>query len=190
MTGPRPCQTRGREGQNTSITLWGVALGHVPGPAPARHRANRRGPRAGPPRASAPPGAALGRPRPRCAAGPRVRACRIGIMCGIWRDLLHAADDFRIVSGYRRYRRVRVRSPRRVRQRERHSPVSLGVPRVHPVRLWHVRSRHACQAQGRGIDTTRVLRSARWTFCIYFIVYSLLSSNPLRRPLGPNGALF
>jgi hypothetical protein len=119
--------------------------------------------------------AARGRPRPRCAAGPRVRACRIGIMCGIWRDLLHAADDFRIVSGYRRYRRVRVRSPRRVRQRERHSPVSLGVPRVHPVRLWHVRSRHACQAQGRGIDTTRVLRSARWTFCIYFIVYSLLS---------------
>jgi hypothetical protein len=61
MTGPRPCQTRGREGQNTSITLWGVALGHVPGPAPARHRANRRGPRAGPPRASAPPGAARGR---------------------------------------------------------------------------------------------------------------------------------
>jgi hypothetical protein len=56
--------------------------------------------------------AARGRPRPRCAAGPRVRACRIGIMCGIWRDLLHAADDFRIVSGYRRYRRVRVRSPR------------------------------------------------------------------------------
>jgi hypothetical protein len=56
MTGPRPCQTRGREGQNTSITLWGVALGHVPGPAPARDRANRRGPRAGPPRAPRRPG--------------------------------------------------------------------------------------------------------------------------------------
>lgn len=56
MTGPRPCQIRGREGQNTSITLWGVALGHVPGPAPARHRANRRGPRAGPPRAPRRPG--------------------------------------------------------------------------------------------------------------------------------------
>lgn len=97
MTGPRPCQTRGREGQNTSITLWGVALGHVPGPAPARHRANRRGPRAA--AGSAPPGAARGR----CAAGPRARACRIGIMCGMWRDLLRAADDFRIVSGYRRY---------------------------------------------------------------------------------------
>ena len=97
MTGPRPCQTRGREGQNTSITLWGVALGHVPGPAPARHRANRRGPRAA--ACSAPPGAARGR----CVAGPRARACRIGIMCGMWRDLLRAADDFRIVSGYRRY---------------------------------------------------------------------------------------
>ena len=97
MTGPRPCQTRGREGQNTSITLWGVALGHVPGPAPARHRANQRGPRAA--AGSAPPGAARGR----CAAGPRARACRIGIMCGMWRDLLRAADDFRIVSGYRRY---------------------------------------------------------------------------------------
>jgi hypothetical protein len=58
--------------------------------------------------------AARGRPRPRCAAGPRVRACRIGIMCGMWRDLLRAEDDFRIVSGVSsiRYRRVRVRPPR------------------------------------------------------------------------------
>ena len=162
MTGPRPCQTRGREGQNTSITLWGVALGHVPGPAPARHRANRRGPRAA--AGSAPPGAARGR----CAAGPRARACRIGIMCGMWRDLLRAADDFRIVSGYRRYDtggcgRVRVRLPRRGRL---HS-AGLHVCRLHPAARPRVR---ACQAQGRGIDTTRVLRSARWT-SEYFIVY-------------------
>jgi hypothetical protein len=160
MTGPRPCQTRGREGQNTSITLWGVALGHVPGPAPARHRANRRGPRAGPPRGlRAPPGAARGR----CAAGPHARACRIGIMCGMWRDLLRAADDFRIVSGYRRYDTGGC---------ECDCPDadvfdSAGTARLHPAARPRVR---ACQAQGRGIDTTRVLRSARWT-SEYFIVY-------------------
>ena len=62
-------------------------------------RESARSPRRSAARASAPPGAARGR----CAAGPRARACRIGIMCGMWRDLLRAADDFRIVSGYRRY---------------------------------------------------------------------------------------
>lgn len=157
MTGPRPCQTRGREGQNTSITLWGVALGHVPGPAPARHRANRRGPRAA--AGSAPPGAARGR----CAAGPRARACRIGIMCGMWRDLLRAADDFRIVSGYRRYDTGGCECDCPDADVFTLQGLHVCPPAARP----RVR---ACQAQGRGIDTTRVLRSARWT-SEYFIVY-------------------
>ena len=108
---------------------------------------------------SAPPGP--GAARGRCAAGPRARACRIGIMCGMWRDLLRAADDFRIVSGYRRYDTggCECDCP--------DADVRHSAPRQHAARP-RVR---ACQAQGRGIDTTRVLRSARWTSA-YFIVYS------------------
>jgi hypothetical protein len=107
---------------------------------------------------SAPPGAARGR----CAAGPRARACRIGIMCGMWRNLLRAANDFRIVSGYRRYDTGGCECDRPDRRTS-----SRMVFTLHPARP-RVR---ACQAQGRGIDTTRVLRSARWTSA-YFIVYS------------------
>ena len=83
VTGPRPCQTRGREGQNTSITLWGVALGHVPGgrpPARARHRAIREsGTAAGRSAVESaaphghPPRAPL-RPGPRAAGVPPGRA--------------------------------------------------------------------------------------------------------------------
>ena len=108
MTGPRPCQTRGREGQNTSITLWGVALGHVPGPAPARHRAKRRGPLSA--AGSAPPGAARGR------GVPPGRACeRAGlgscVGCGAISCALRMIFLSGSVSSIPLTGRVRVRPP-------------------------------------------------------------------------------
>ena len=48
------------------------------------------------------------------------------------------------------------------------APTRTSLFTLHPRHV--VPAVRACQAQGRGIDTTRVLRSARWT-SEYFIVY-------------------